>query len=110
MLIGAGTTAGALGRHAAPNPLTLRAPSLSALRGALDAHLGWLLIGIGAASLLEPLLSSTAMQTQLGLLVTLVHLGRIEPGTHRIETPVGVITALLGGPIFLLLMARRRRW
>ena len=31
----------------------------------------------------------------IGLLVTLVHLGRIEPGTHKIETPVGVITATL---------------
>jgi 4-hydroxyproline epimerase len=31
----------------------------------------------------------------IGLLVTLAHLGRIEAGTHRIETPVGVITAQL---------------
>ncbi|MES2463491.1 MAG: proline racemase family protein [Armatimonadota bacterium] len=31
----------------------------------------------------------------IGLLVTLAHLGRITPGTHRIETPVGVITAQL---------------
>lgn len=31
----------------------------------------------------------------IGLLVTLAHLGRIEPGTHRLETPVGVIEARL---------------
>jgi len=27
--------------------------------------------------------------------VTLAHLGRIEPGAHRIETPVGIVTATL---------------
>lgn len=31
----------------------------------------------------------------IGLLVTLAHLGRIRPGTHRIETPVGVVGARL---------------
>ena len=31
----------------------------------------------------------------IGLVVTLAHLGRIEPGTHRIETCVGVVTATL---------------
>jgi 4-hydroxyproline epimerase len=31
----------------------------------------------------------------IGLAVTLRHLGRISPGKHRIETPVGVITARL---------------
>ena len=31
----------------------------------------------------------------IGLVVTLAHMGRIEPGEHRIETPVGVITATL---------------
>jgi len=31
----------------------------------------------------------------IGLVVTLAHLGRIKPGTHGIETPVGVITATL---------------
>lgn len=31
----------------------------------------------------------------IGLIVTLAHLGRIKPGEHRIETPVGVITATL---------------
>jgi 4-hydroxyproline epimerase len=31
----------------------------------------------------------------IGLVVTLAHLGRIQPGAHRIETPVGVITARL---------------
>ncbi|HEY2157514.1 MAG TPA: proline racemase family protein, partial [Isosphaeraceae bacterium] len=34
----------------------------------------------------------------IGLLVTLAHMGRIEAGTHRIETPVGVVTATLNGP------------
>jgi len=34
----------------------------------------------------------------IGLLVTLAHLGRIKPGTHRIETPVGVVEATLHGP------------
>ena len=31
----------------------------------------------------------------IGLVVTLAHLGRIKPGTHRIETCVGVVTATL---------------
>jgi len=34
----------------------------------------------------------------IGLLVTLAHLGRIDLGTHRIETPVGVVEATLHGP------------
>src|SRR5688572_24473105 len=31
----------------------------------------------------------------IGLLVTLSHLGRIQPGAHRIETPVGDVSAIL---------------
>jgi len=31
----------------------------------------------------------------IGLVVTLAHMGRIEPGEHRIETPVGTVTATL---------------
>ncbi|HEY8410045.1 MAG TPA: 4-hydroxyproline epimerase [Pyrinomonadaceae bacterium] len=31
----------------------------------------------------------------IGVVATLAHLGRIEPGTHRIETPVGVVVAHL---------------
>lgn len=31
----------------------------------------------------------------IGLIVTLAHLGRIETGTHRIDTPVGIVTATL---------------
>ena len=31
----------------------------------------------------------------IGLVATLAHLGRIQPGDHRIETPVGVVTATL---------------
>lgn len=31
----------------------------------------------------------------IGLLVTLAHLGRIGPGDHRIDTPVGAVTATL---------------
>jgi 4-hydroxyproline epimerase len=31
----------------------------------------------------------------IGLVATLAHLGRIKPGQHRIETPVGVVSALL---------------
>jgi len=31
----------------------------------------------------------------IGLVVTLAHMGRIGPGEHRIETPVGVVTATL---------------
>jgi proline racemase len=31
----------------------------------------------------------------IGLIATLAHLGRIGPGEHRIETPVGVVTATL---------------
>ncbi len=33
----------------------------------------------------------------IGLAVTLAHLGRIQPGEHRIETPVGVVTVHLHG-------------
>jgi 4-hydroxyproline epimerase len=31
----------------------------------------------------------------IGLMVTLQYLGRIQPGEHRVETPVGVVTARL---------------
>jgi 4-hydroxyproline epimerase len=31
----------------------------------------------------------------IGLMVTLAHLGRIAPGLHRLETPVGIVDALL---------------
>ncbi|MCB1211348.1 MAG: proline racemase family protein, partial [Verrucomicrobiales bacterium] len=31
----------------------------------------------------------------IGVIETLKHLGRIEPGDHRIETPVGIVTATL---------------
>ena len=31
----------------------------------------------------------------IGLVVTLAHMGRIQPGEHRIETPVGVVTVTL---------------
>ncbi|MEP2704061.1 MAG: proline racemase family protein [Roseibium sp.] len=31
----------------------------------------------------------------IGLAVTLAHQGRIEPGTHRFETPVGIVEVLL---------------
>jgi 4-hydroxyproline epimerase len=34
----------------------------------------------------------------IGLLVTLAHMGKIDLGTHRIETTVGVVTATLNGP------------
>jgi 4-hydroxyproline epimerase len=33
----------------------------------------------------------------IGVAVTLAHLGRIGPGTHRLETPVGVVTFEYGG-------------
>src|SRR6185436_14063103 len=33
----------------------------------------------------------------VGLVVTLAHLWRIQPGDHRIETPVGIVTATLHG-------------
>lgn len=33
----------------------------------------------------------------IGLMATLAHMGRIKPGEHRIETPVGAVTALLEG-------------
>ncbi len=33
----------------------------------------------------------------IGLMVTLAHLGKIGPGVHRIETPVGVVEAELDG-------------
>ena len=31
----------------------------------------------------------------IGLVATLAHMGRITPGVHRIETPVGIVTATL---------------
>src|SRR5215471_19980589 len=31
----------------------------------------------------------------IGLMVTLAHVGKIKPGDHKIETPVGVVTATL---------------
>jgi len=31
----------------------------------------------------------------IGLIVTLAHMGRIKPGDHRLETPVGVVVATL---------------
>jgi len=31
----------------------------------------------------------------IGLVVTLAHMGRVKPGVHRIETPVGMVTATL---------------
>jgi 4-hydroxyproline epimerase len=31
----------------------------------------------------------------IGLVVTLAHLGRIKPGEHKIETPVGIVSATL---------------
>jgi proline racemase len=31
----------------------------------------------------------------IGVIVTLAHLGRIQPGDHRLETPVGLVTATL---------------
>ena len=34
----------------------------------------------------------------IGTAVTLAHLGRIGPGLHRLETPVGVVTIELHGP------------
>ncbi len=39
----------------------------------------------------------------IGLVVTLAHLGRIAPGEHRIETPVGVVAARLdeNGRVFV---------
>jgi 4-hydroxyproline epimerase len=33
----------------------------------------------------------------IGVAVTLAHLGRIRPGTHRLETPVGVVSFDYGG-------------
>src|SRR6478609_5003773 len=39
----------------------------------------------------------------IGLMITLSYLGRIEPGPHRVETPVGTIKAILhaGGEVTL---------
>ncbi len=31
----------------------------------------------------------------IGLMITLAHMGRVRPGVHRIETPVGMVTATL---------------
>ncbi len=47
----------------------------------------------------------------MGLVVTLAHLGRIQPGDHRIETPVGTITATLrpDGAVAVTNVASRRQ-
>jgi 4-hydroxyproline epimerase len=34
----------------------------------------------------------------IGVAVALAHLGRIKPGSHRLETPVGLVTVALEGP------------
>ncbi len=34
----------------------------------------------------------------IGVAVSLAHLGRIQPGSHRLETPVGVVTVELASP------------
>lgn len=39
----------------------------------------------------------------IGLMVTLAHLGRISPGTYRIDTPVGVVEATLEGENYVSL-------
>ena len=31
----------------------------------------------------------------MGLMATLAHMGRVKPGEHKIETPVGIVTAVL---------------
>jgi 4-hydroxyproline epimerase len=31
----------------------------------------------------------------IGVITTLAHLGRLEPGTHRVETPTGIVTTVL---------------
>src|SRR5262245_7442455 len=33
----------------------------------------------------------------IGVVVTLAHMGKIRPGLHRIETPVGIVSATLEG-------------
>ena len=35
----------------------------------------------------------------IGLMITLAHLGRIKPGEHRIDTPVGVVSAALSADV-----------
>jgi 4-hydroxyproline epimerase len=34
----------------------------------------------------------------IGVAVSLAHMGRLRPGSHRLETPVGVVTVTLEGP------------
>jgi 4-hydroxyproline epimerase len=47
----------------------------------------------------------------IGLVATLAHLGRIGPGAHRIETPVGTVTATLheNGEVSVANVASSRR-
>ena len=47
----------------------------------------------------------------IGLIATLAHLGRIAPGTHRIETAVGIVTATLhvDGSVSLVNVPSHRR-
>ena len=68
-----------------------------------DVLVGALLCApVDARSTLPASSSSTTSATigmcghgTIGLVATLAHLGRIEPGDHRIETPVGIVTATL---------------
>ena len=47
----------------------------------------------------------------IGLIVTLAHMGRLKPGNHRVETPVGVVTATLhpGGSVSIQNVPSYRR-
>ena len=99
-------------RQAPPEPWALRLPPVARLREALDQHLGWLLIGVGAAALLEPLLAPSALTAQLGLVVALgcVGLGLMVPASvvglvplvavleHKTLVP-GAIFAVLAAPV-----------
>jgi 4-hydroxyproline epimerase len=48
----------------------------------------------------------------IGLVATLAHLGRIRPGSHRVETPVGIVTATLhpDGQVSVANVPSYRKW
>ena len=47
----------------------------------------------------------------IGLIVSLAHMGRIRPGEHRVETPVGCVTATLhqGGEVTVMNVSSYRK-
>lgn len=96
-----------------PGPLPARAARLQARHGDLckaalleprghDAMVGALLVAPSAPDCVTGVIFFNTIanlgmcgHATIGLAVTLAHMGRIGPGTHRFETPVGVVAVTL---------------